>query len=107
MGEGGARTSVTSDGAVVIVTGPVDFPNACRMTELGLHVLNDTTTPKLVLDLAAVTSLDSYGIGALFVLRQAANTQRKELVLANPSAPVRKLLRVARVDDVFHLASVE
>ena len=107
MGDASTRTSVSSDGAIVSVRGPVDFPNACRMTELGLHVLNDTTSPKLTLNLSAVTFLDSYGIGALFVLRQAANTQRKELVLSQPSESVRKLLRVARVADVFQLLPLD
>ena len=53
----------------------------------------------IVLDLSRVDAIDAAGIGALVSL-QAASVYLK---LANPTRPVREVLRVTQLDTIFEI----
>jgi anti-anti-sigma factor len=59
----------------------------------------------VVLDLAAVTFLDSSGIRALLVARQRALACGTQLVLRRPSPPVQRVLALTRLVERFEIAS--
>ena len=56
----------------------------------------------VVLDLTGVSAIDAAGVGALVSL-QAAGIYLK---LLNPTAPVRGLLRLTRMETVFEICEV-
>ena len=58
---------------------------------------------EITLDLGDVTEIDAAGIGALVSL-QASGIY---LTLANPTASVREVLRLTKLDSVFEIVEVE
>src|SRR5215475_15249910 len=58
---------------------------------------------EITLDLRDVTEIDAAGIGALVSL-QASGIY---LTLANPTANVREVLRLTKLDSVFEIVEVE
>lgn len=58
---------------------------------------------EITLDLRDVTEIDAAGIGALVSL-QASGIY---LTLANPTASVRQVLRLTKLDSVFEIVAVE
>jgi N-acetylglucosaminyldiphosphoundecaprenol N-acetyl-beta-D-mannosaminyltransferase len=57
-----------------------------------------------VVDLSAVESLDSAGLGFLIGLRRAVRSGGREIVLLAPSAAVLRALELMRLDDVLPIA---
>ncbi|MFE2914376.1 STAS domain-containing protein [Kitasatospora indigofera] len=55
-------------------------------------------SPKLVIDLAAVTFCDSTGIGALLLARTEADRQGVTLYLANPTQARTRVLEITGID---------
>jgi anti-sigma B factor antagonist len=60
---------------------------------------------KVVLDLSAVSSIDSSGIGELAFLHTWARSQNADLKYAGPSPFVRDLLDLTHLDSVFEIHS--
>ena len=58
---------------------------------------------EITLDFSDVTEIDAAGIGALVSL-QASGIY---LTLANPTASVREVLRITKLDSVFEIVGVE
>ena len=61
----------------------------------------------LAINLAAVTSIDSEGIGQLASLLLRIGRRGGRLVLVDPSAPVKRVLAITRLDTVFDVAVSE
>ena len=57
--------------------------------------------PVVTVDLADVTFMDSSGVGFLIGLRRLCQEQGKSLTVANPSAPIKKLLDMLRLTPYF------
>ncbi|MFD1148481.1 STAS domain-containing protein [Saccharothrix hoggarensis] len=75
--------------ARLIVTGEIDFATAPLLREAIDNALTSDTT--LVIDLRAVTYLDSAGIDVLF-----EQAERRTIELAvNPRGPVLRILRIS------------
>jgi len=55
----------------------------------------------LVLDLSEVEAIDGSGVGQLVRLWGRAQSKGGMLKLVAPSAPVRKLLKLTRLDSIF------
>lgn len=97
MGDGTiAITKAETDGVEVIALhGEIDFSNA----ELVREAVDATTSETVVLDLSAVTFLDSMAIGTLDGRRrQLASQDRLLVVVTPPTAPFARTLRVAGSD---------
>lgn len=58
----------------------------------------------VVLDLSAVTFLDSSGLGALVAVMKLAGA-RRGFALAGLTEPVAKVFRLTRMDSIFHIFS--
>ncbi|HYC04501.1 MAG TPA: STAS domain-containing protein [Azospirillaceae bacterium] len=66
----------------------------------GISALIEGGADRIVLDLTAVSFVDSSGLGAIVsALKQLGS--RGDLVLAGLQPPVRKLLQLTRLDRVF------
>ncbi|MHB1535235.1 MAG: STAS domain-containing protein [Acidimicrobiales bacterium] len=91
------RESLEGGRLVMALGGEIDLEVAPRLrAALEAHAEED-----LVLDLSRVTFVDSTGFSALVnVLRQRRAAER-ELPLRAPSRPVRRLLELSGLDQVF------
>lgn len=87
------------DSRTLVVTGDVDLERAPELIELGTAGLDEAQT--LVIDLGAVTFMDSTGLGALITLRNAAEVQGKRLVLDSVAPRVQRLLDLTNLNDFF------
>lgn len=55
----------------------------------------------VVVDLGAVTFMDSSGVGLLLGLRRFCQQRDKVFELANPAPPIKKLLDMLRLTEYF------
>ncbi len=85
---------------VATVDGEIDSSNAAEL-RLALSERLPSASSALVLDLTAVTYLDSSGIHLLFDLGRRLAARRQSLRLVVPEgAPMRRVLELCAVDGV-------
>jgi anti-sigma B factor antagonist len=97
------RVEAVPDGSTckLILTGEMDLAAAPDITELGCIALDDAGIEAVVIELAAVTFMDSTAIGALIMLRNAALERGKKLALTHVPDRVQKVLTISGLTDVF------
>lgn len=84
------------------IAGHLDIQTAKRESVACEQAL--ASNPNLVLDLSAVTHLDSTGIGLLIRLQKKARITGRKFILLSPSEPVRTCLEMMRLQDFFKIA---
>ena len=89
------------DRPVLVVGGAIDLATRERFLDRGYEMIKTSTSDEVLIDLAAVTFLDSLGIGALVQLNRASAEVNKTMVLRNPSERVRSLLRRIGLDTAW------
>jgi anti-sigma B factor antagonist len=95
------KTELVNGFAVVTLEGEIDLSCAPAVRKAILeHVLAGEST---LVDLAAVTYIDSSGIASLVEGHQAAKRKGHAFGLLNVSEPVMNVLALARLDRVFSL----
>jgi anti-anti-sigma factor len=100
------NTARTRDGSVLICpSGEVDLSNAFLIREAVDRALIGPKAAKIVLDLSAVTLIDSVGIGVLVSCYHAATACRVPLGATNPTCTVYRQLWVAGLVGLFGLAT--
>jgi len=88
------------------LSGDVDLQVAPQVRKSLLDGLKQNTP--LLIDLSAVTYMDSSGVACLVEAYQVAKQQQGDFGLVAVAAPVMSVLRLARLDRVFPIyASVE
>jgi anti-anti-sigma factor len=93
-----------TDGArVVVADGEIDLETSPKLGDVLSDALADGAR-RVVLDLRAVTFIDSTGISLLLTSAEQARRDGIELCIA-PSALVRRVLGIAGVDLVLPLLS--
>jgi anti-sigma B factor antagonist len=97
--------TVASEGRLTVVTvhGEIDLEqsSSLRRTLLDAQGKSDA----LIVDLAAVTMIDSSGVASLLEAFQAARKKGKKMMLAGPGEGVLRVLKLARLDTVFKIAA--
>ena len=94
--------AVPGDGTCTLVlTGEADLAIAEDIIELGVLSLGEAAIHALIVDLAAVTFIDSSAIGALLHLRNVAEDSGRKLILTRVPSRVLHVLEVAGLDAVF------
>ena len=90
---------------VVDIGGEVDIATAPHLRTYVGRLLDatgsDTGSGQLTLNLGAVTFMDARGLSALVAIRLHAGTATIPLLLAALPPPVRRLLRITRLDTSF------
>jgi anti-sigma B factor antagonist len=81
------------------VQGDVDLSNSSELRKTILSALK--TSPRVAVDLADVTYIDSSGIAALVEGLQYANNHNKTFRLTRLSSHVQSIIELARLDQVF------
>jgi len=59
--------------------------------------------PKLILDIAELSFVDSTGLGVLVGWLQKIRSEEGEMVLLNPKPEIKVLLELTRLDQVFFI----
>ena len=85
---------------VVDVRGEVDVTGAATLGDV-LRDLAAEGVHDLVLDLSAVTFLDSTGLSVLVAARNRCRAQEGEVTLCEPSPAAWKVLAIAGLDRLF------
>ncbi len=96
-----------ADGAQcdLVLSGEVDLQVSDTLIRVAQTSLEDAGVQRLLLDLGAVTFMDSTGLGALVAIRNAATKRGKEFVLGNIPARIRQLLGITGLDSVFAISA--
>jgi anti-sigma B factor antagonist len=87
---------------VLSVRGEADISSAQQLRE-GLSDLVDSDATAVVVDLTAVTFLDSTGLGVLVGARNAAVEAGSGLPIACDDGRILKLFRITGLDNVFEI----
>jgi anti-sigma B factor antagonist len=97
-----ATATRTADGCCeLVVQGEVDVEVADQVAVLAVDNLRDPAVRSLVIDLSAVTFLDSTGISALIKARNSALAEDKALSLRSVPERVARLLHLTGLDGIF------
>ena len=93
---------VTEDGAsaLVRVSGEIDLDSSPELRD-ELRRLIEGGCTRIVVDLAAVTFMDSTGLGVLARALRRAREKDGTLILASPQPAVRKILEITHLVKVF------
>lgn len=90
-----------SEGWVVALSGDVDLESSPRARKLLLECVNQGG--RVVVDLSGVSYIDSSGVASLVEALQAARRVNGQLALAQVSEAADRVLKLARLDQVFLL----
>jgi anti-anti-sigma factor len=95
------------DGHIVVaLRGELDLADAASAAAALTAVA--ARTPEIIVDLAALTFIDSSGVAALAHGRRQARQAGGNLVIAAPQQQVRRVLAITRLADAFTVhASVD
>jgi anti-sigma B factor antagonist len=91
------------DRSVLALDGELDIATVPVLREAALSELDSTETRTLVLDLAALTFLDSTGLGCWIELRNRAEESGRTLELADVPAGAERTVRIAGLAPLFGL----
>jgi len=100
-----SKTTVDGHDCTVALAGEIDLEAAPSLIELGLAKLQQPATQRLLIDLDAVTFIDSTGIGALVRLQNAANQAGKDLSLARVPDRVQRLFDITGLNTFLGIES--
>jgi anti-sigma B factor antagonist len=89
------------DHAVVTATGEIDVETAGSLSESVTEAL--AQAPRVLLDLSAVTFIDSTGLGVLVRAHRAAEARGGFFAVVHPTPQTRKLVRVLGLDQLLHV----
>jgi anti-sigma B factor antagonist len=92
------KSSSAADVLIIEAAGEIDMATASRLTE----AVEAATDPcrRVVVDLSAVTFLDSSGLNALVVCRRSLNARDVELRVVSPSDNVvRQVFEIAQLGE--------
>ena len=98
----GIEVATRGDDTVLTLAGDIDMHTAPEVRDC-LAGLQADGVRSVVVDLAAVTFLDSSALGTFVVAHRALAGVGGQLKLAAPSSHVRKVLRITRLAEVIPL----
>ncbi|MDT4975003.1 MAG: hypothetical protein QOF95_2321 [Pseudonocardiales bacterium] len=94
----------TDSGCTVLgLVGELDLAGAATMRAAGLAALGQPDCTTLVLDVTALTFVDSTGIGSWVELRNHANEHDQRLVLRGVSENLIRVLTIAGLVSLFNI----
>jgi len=102
------QTRQTEGGVTVVApTGRLDVAGAPALKD-AMSGLAQNGAPKVVLDMEAVSFVDSTGLGSVIAALKQIRNRQGELRLAAPNQQVRVVLELTTLDKVFpYFATLE
>ncbi len=97
------KHTITQENGATIVAfeGDIDLESSPKSREILLKAVDDAG--HVLVDLSEVSYIDSSGVATLVESLQAARSKSGRFALLKPSDPVRRVLELARLDQVFTL----
>jgi anti-anti-sigma factor len=95
------RSDLRDASLSVTVGGDLDMPATFKLESELDRLLAAHDVRNLVLDLAAVRFVDSAGLGALLAIRERAKELGIDMLIADASDPVRRLLHLTGTGDAL------
>jgi anti-sigma B factor antagonist len=86
---------------VLVLSGEIGLESADELTAAGLDAVQTGSAEQLVIDLAAVSFIDSTGLGALVATRKAALAGGKRVAVSNVPQRITKLLEITGLTEAF------
>jgi anti-anti-sigma factor len=102
-----AQLDVDGDQATVRLAGDIDIEGAPDIVIFATAALNRGGVRSLVIDLSAVTFMDSTGVGALVRARNLCDSHGAELHLHGVGPRVHKVLELTGLTYYFGLPDVD
>jgi anti-sigma B factor antagonist len=107
--------SQTSSGASIsqdpdydaVLFGDIDSVNAARMKVTLIEAIERCQRGLVVVHAAAVTFIDSTGLGALIAVASHARQCSRRLVFTEPSERLRLLIKTTGLADVFPIVEAD
>ena len=99
---GGLSIRLSDHGDVLFVRGELDFASVPQF-DAAVRVLMSAPRTKVVVNLSAVTFIDSSGLGALLRAHRIGRDHGIAFVLQNPSDRVRSLLALTALDATLRV----
>lgn len=90
-----------ADQAMLVLSGDVDLNAVDHLKREAERCLTSTDRTSLLLDLGAVTFIDSSGMGALVAVHHRAQARDKTLELCNVPEHVNRLLTLSALDSLL------
>jgi anti-anti-sigma factor len=98
------RVSRSGERATVLLDGELDLASGSPLrTRLATLVHDDPPPRQVVVDLSQLAFVDASGIAVLMATHKALARQGGELVLRRPSALVRRVLALLKLQDVLRV----
>ena len=95
------HTAMDGPTALLRVEGELDAATAPVLEEALRRAANEGANERLVLDFSNLTFVDSAGLSVLVAAHKRLQRDGAELVVAAPSAAVRRLFDIAGLDRVL------
>ncbi|MEU4567892.1 STAS domain-containing protein [Micromonospora sp. NPDC023956] len=94
-----------ADQVEIVITEPLDLSGVRKLGPV-VDAVVARRPARLVIDMSACGHVDAAGIGLLLDTHRRMWRLGGALSLRSPSPRIRRLLQVARVDQVFHVTEV-
>ena len=104
MGENNLQINVEIDESytIVVPNGDIDLSKSGDLRVVFQQILMDSPS-KIVVDLEAVSYMDSSGVATLIEALQLSKRAENEFVLCCLSDGVRSIIELARLDQIFSI----
>lgn len=98
---------VGGENLVAVVQGDVDLKNSPELRKALLELIKGTPPKRVIVDLGAVSYMDSSAIAVLVELFRELRKTGGKVCLINVQPRVKGLLEIARLDSIFVIAKDE
>jgi len=92
------RTEKTDEATTITVAGDLDMAVSPELRDVLTRAI-EARAKRIVVNLKDITMMDSSGIAVLIEALRNCRKSRLGLALSSPSAPVKKVLELARLDE--------
>ena len=86
---------------ILYVEGLIKLGESAEFFSSALENVLKNESTNVIIDFTKIDYIDSTGIGELVGYLGKFTSQNRKLILVNPSERIRKLLHVARLDELF------
>lgn len=94
------KISSFEDVTLVRLKGRCTFSSLSKFEEI-LDVVRAQPPGRIELEMGELEYIDSSGVGMLLMILEACEKKSSRLLLRNPGAQVRQVLRLSRLDQLF------
>ena len=98
-----AKRLIEPDVVILDIAGRITLGRDCQDVEWAVEDLIKGNTRKLIFDLSALDYVDSTGIGVILMCMAKMTAAGGELRLASLRPRITEVMRVTRLDQVWHL----